>query len=485
MRLRLPRSPTGKPRQMRNSPPAPWLTRVSIGLGVCFLAPAAPLASASELRIRTDLGPENSRRAVRRSTRYIVLHTTEGGEAGSLRKLWRLGEAHYFVHRDGRVVRLLDRSRTATHAGDSLWDGGSRLDDVSLGIEVSGYHDHELSRAQTEALRELLRQLQGLYGIKDEDVLTHSMVAYGEPNRFHPYRHRGRKRCAMVFARPALRRKIGLTSAPASDPDVRAGRLRVGDQELERKLYPSQPATLRASAQPDPQPRKVLAAMVAAEPKVEAPSIETQVTTSEARLEAGIITAESTAWSIAGRAYSSPKTLYVFPNGVQETGDAIERWDDMPAGTRVLIDGVSEGPADAAPSPQHNDGLVLVSKGTSAHELIGAASAADSTTYIFPNGSVNSGAVLNASAEGRRQLGRLPRGTRVLIGYVNAGRLTSTRSLAEVAGHRWSEPSTYYRLPGGGIRAGGEVEASRLPQGTLVFFPQEPAEEAAAPTEGH
>lgn len=468
----------------RNSPSARWLTHVSLLLGLCLLAPTAPFASASGLRIRTDLGPENNRRAIRRSTRYIVLHTTEGGEAGSLRKLWTLGEAHYFVHRDGRVVRLLDRSRTATHAGDSLWDGGSRLDDVSLGIEVSGYHDHEPTRAQTEALRELLRQLQGLYGIKDEDVLTHSMVAYGEPNRFHPYRHRGRKRCAMVFARSDVRRKIGLTSAPASDPDVRAGRLRVGDPELQRRLYPMEPRILRASTKPEPKPRKVLASAAVEEPTIEAALAEVAAAAAEPRIEGGIITAESTAWSIAGRDYRSPTTLYIFPDGVQKTGDVIDHWDDMPAGTRVLIEGGSAVRTGAVALPQHDDGLLLVSKSTPARELIGAAAAAASTTYIFPNGSVKSGADLEGSVQGRRQLGNLPRGTRILVGYVNAGRLTSTRSLATVAGHRWSEPSTYYRLPGGSIRAGVEVEASRLPRGTLVFFPQEPGGETAAPAEG-
>ena len=93
----------------------------------------------------------------------------------------RRGEAHYFVHRDGRVTRLLDRQRIATHAGRSMWNGRSELDELSLGIELSGYHRREPTRAQYAAVRELLRQLQSVYEIPDAHVLTHSMVAYGRP----------------------------------------------------------------------------------------------------------------------------------------------------------------------------------------------------------------------------------------------------------------------------------------------------------------
>ena len=36
---------------------------------------------------------------------------------------------------------------------------------------------------------------------------------------------------------------------------------------------------------------------------------------------------------------------------------------------------------------------------------------------------------INPNAEGRELLQRLPAGTRILVGYVNAGRVTRTRSL--------------------------------------------------------
>jgi hypothetical protein len=445
---------------LRNKRSALWLALSGGSLALGLLA-VPGTASAGRLRIRSDFGPENARRALRPETRYIVLHTTEGREAGSLRKLRTRGEAHYFVRRDGRVVRLLDRSRIATHAGRSLWDGRSEIDEMSLGIEVSGYHDRGPTRAQSAALRELLRQLQSVYRIPDEDVLTHSMVAYGSPNRYHPYRHRGRKRCAMAFARPDVRRELGLSAAPRDDPDVRAGRLRVGDPELQRVLYPA-PATAttrRAAAQPDPPPRTAVTA-AAVEPAV-AHGDDT-------------ITLARTAWSIAGRAYASATTLYVFPDGTRATGDAIRGWDSIPPGTRVVLDdaGVQETPleTEAEDPPQYEDGLILVSQATAARDLLGSAAGASTTTYIFTDGSVRTGSELERDAQGRRRLRRLPPGTRILVGYVSAGRLTSGRSLARVAGNRWNYPSTYYRLPNGRIRAGVEIEDSRLPEGTLVFF---------------
>jgi hypothetical protein len=292
-------------------------------------------------------------------------------------------------------------------------------------------------------VRELLRQLQSVYGIPDDHVLTHSMVAYGEPNRFHPHAHRGRKRCAMVFADPAVRRRLGLTAAPHRDPDVAAGRLRPGDRELQRRLYPG-------------------------------PAHRDRVET--ARLEktgADVITPRRTAWSIAGEAHASPTTVYVFPDGTRVRGDAVRDWGDIPLGTRVLLDQAPAGartPAPGEDSPEDVEGLLLVSHPAAARELLGSAAATNTTTYFFPSGLVRTGAELERGARGRKLLQRLPPGTRVLVGYVRAGRLARGQSPTQVAGNRWNDPRTYYRMPGGTVRSGDEINHRRVAPGTLVFF---------------
>jgi len=410
---------------------------------------AALPAAASQLRIRTDHGPENGRRPVRATTRYIVLHTTEGREAGSLRKLRTRGEAHYFVHRDGRVVRLLEKDRVATHAGRSMWSGRSDLDEVSLGIEVSGYYGKEPASAQYVALRELLRQLQSVYGIADEDVLTHSMVAYGAPNRFHPYDHRGRKRCGMVFARAGVRERLGLSAAPREDPDVRSGRLRIGDPELQRSLYPKP-----------------------------APAVAARAAVGQA---SDTIRTGRTAWSIAGPEHASAATLYVFPDGTRVRGDGIRDWSDLPSGTRVLLAQAPNPPGRARESPVESesaprapapggDGLLLVGAPAAARDLLGSAATAGTTTYLFPSGAVRTGQELEGDGEGRRLLERLPPKTRVLVGYRPGQRISSGRDLQGIAGGQWATPSTYYRLPSGRIHTGVEIDERNVPRGTLVFL---------------
>jgi len=421
----------------------------------------AASASASSLRIRDALSPESPRRPLRRETRYIVLHTTEAREASSLRKLRRRGETHYFVHRDGRVARIVDRRRIATHAGLSMWKGHTHLDKLSVAIEVSGYHDKEPTPAQYAAVRELLRQLQRLYHVPDARVLTHSMIAYGAPNRYYPHRHRGRKRCGMIFANPRVRRRLGLTDAPSRDPDVAAGRLRVGDVSLHRILYPypAAPRTRVARTTTPPPARHLVQAG--------APS------------SAGgdVISRERPAWKIAGRAYADASTVYVFPDGTRTRGDAIRTWNDIPPGTRVLLgqadvesDPATEVGVASAPPPE--DGLMLLSQSFAAQALLGQAATAKTTTYLFPSGGVHTGAELDVDAAGQRRLRNLPAGTRVLVGYVGAGRVSRGESPKRVAGDVWNQPTTYYRVPSGAIRTGSELAHGRVPTGTLVFVPE-------------
>jgi len=68
-------------------------------------------------------------------------------------------------------------------------------------------------------------------------VVCHSHVAYGAPNKWHRCKHRGRKRCGMLFSMPSMRRRLGLRAKPAYDPDVRARRLVQADPYLAKVLY--------------------------------------------------------------------------------------------------------------------------------------------------------------------------------------------------------------------------------------------------------
>ena len=201
-----------------------------------FLAFLASGASAIDFSNRYR-SPRNAERRVRKSTELIVLHTTEAPAKSSLNKLCERGEAHYCVTEVGTVYRIIDRDRVAFHAGRSMWNGKEDADEFSIGIECVGYHDKAMGMVQIRAIRDLVKELQKMYKIPDERVVCHSHVAYGAPNKWQKKNHRGRKRCGMLFAMPSVRTQLGLARRPASDADVRAKRLVVGDDYLRRVLY--------------------------------------------------------------------------------------------------------------------------------------------------------------------------------------------------------------------------------------------------------
>ena len=209
--------------------------RVFALLFLVFLAGGASALDMSN-RYRS---PRNAERRVRGATELIVLHTTEAPARSSLNKLCERGEAHYCVTEDGTVYRIVDRDRVAFHAGRSMWNGKEDVDEFSIGIECVGYHDKAMGIVQIRAIRDLVKELQRMYRIPDERVVCHSHVAYGAPNRWQKKNHRGRKRCGMLFAMPSVRAQLNLARRPASDADVRAKRLVVGDDYLRRVLYGS------------------------------------------------------------------------------------------------------------------------------------------------------------------------------------------------------------------------------------------------------
>ena len=238
-------------------------------LALALLAPAPLLAAP--LVLKDDYrSPRNKERDLRKSTILIVLHTTEAHAKSSLNKLSERGEAHYCVVEDGTVYRIVDRDREAFHAGRSMWNGREDCDEFSIGIEVVGHHNQAVTLQQLAALKELVARLKRLYSIPDARVVCHSHVAYGAPNTWHKKKHRGRKRCGMLFAMPSVRARLGLAARPASDPDVKAKRLVQVDPDLAAVLYGSRdtmaahygrrpaPVVMRAApAKPSPAPKSV------------------------------------------------------------------------------------------------------------------------------------------------------------------------------------------------------------------------------------
>lgn len=348
-------------------------------LGV--LAPAAAATPAERHAFQRSIVDYRSRlnpryvKVKRSRTQYIIVHTSELGLQTTLRVVSRGkrfpngrrtpgGHAHYVIARDGRCYRILDKRYVADHAGRSMWNGATDISRVSIGIELVGYHYDAITDKQYRSVGRLIDILQSVYGLDDRAVLTHSQVAYGPPNRWFRKDHRGRKRCAKNF----VRARAGLGPTWAFDPDVRAGRL-TADPQLAKVFYsPEQPGlqlaeanviskrnTAWAIAGEDfdspttvytlPDGRRYSGDQIADQVGWDRIPARTVVVLNQENLFMALkddgpvktIADGITAWSLAGKRYDHPSTIYFLPSGRIKTGSMIDDWDDLPARTRLII----------------------------------------------------------------------------------------------------------------------------------------------------
>ncbi len=381
----------------------------------------------------------------RKKTKYIVIHTSEGGlrstlrvvsEGKRIRRRYRTkgGHAHYVIARNGKTYRILDKKYRADHAGRSMWKGETDISSVSIGIELVGYHYTEITDKQYYSLSVLIDILRRVYKLDDSAVLTHSQVAYGKPNRWLKKRHRGRKRCAKNFDR----KRAGCGPGPAVDPDVKAGRL-VADRELAAIFYGGRKATVSSAG-------------------------------------SNIIARNNSAWQIAGEDYDDPSTLYKLPGGRIVSGDrlgAVIGWNRIPRGTEVFLNQETAPIKTAASSP-----VKTIADGLTAWTFAGKDYRKKTTHYFFPGGRVKNGGQISDWDE-------LPPQTRMIVGYRGPFRITAKRPPVKIAGGKYRDRRTVYLFPDASLRTGDSIRNfRRLPRGVQVFVPLE-APTASARGEKH
>jgi AmpD protein len=85
--------------------------------------------------------------------------------------------AHFVVRRRGEIVQFVACERRAWHAGASQWNGRSRCNDFSVGIELEGADEVPYAAAQYRAVAKLVAALQVRYPIAA--IVGHSDVAPG------------------------------------------------------------------------------------------------------------------------------------------------------------------------------------------------------------------------------------------------------------------------------------------------------------------
>ncbi len=426
-------------------------------LSIIVLVAILPSLSSTDLialkivDYQKRLNPRFAKRA-RKSTRFIIVHSTEGSLPSSLRTLSRGkvrrrryvsrgGHANYLIAKNGRVYRILNPKFRANHAGVSQWNGVENLSDHSLGIELEGYHNVPFTEKQYRSLRELLRILQKRFGVKDRDVLEHSRVAYSKPGRFNKKRRRGRKRDPGVDNFD--RRKAGLTDEYPQDPDVIAGRI-------------SGVAGSIRAARKSPPKGVPLAAEVNEKQVVNGGSAKPVADSAMTN----IITDSQTAWKVAGRQYKAASTLYRFPDGRSLRGHEIQDWSAIPSGTEVEL-GVEETKVVNA-----NRVEVLLPKVTEAMspwKIANALHNSSFTYYIYPGGKILAGHRIDRFAD-------VPPGTRVLIAYRRVLPPRTNSPLGEDLQDIFLSHQTLYLLPSGELKSGEQIENfARLPRRAIVF----------------
>ena len=406
------------------------LRAVIICLFCILQVAAAPLVLKDDYR-----SPRNKERRVRAATRLIVLHTTEAHAKSSLNKLCERGEAHYCVVENGTVYRIVDRDREAFHAGRSMWNGKEDCDTYSIGIEVVGHHDQAVTLQQLEALRLLLIKLKQLYRLTDAQVVCHSHVAYGAPNTWHKKKHRGRKRCGMLFAMPSVRAKLGLSARPASDPDLKAKRLVQGDQYLQSVLYGSVDTM---AARYGIKKTAVVAATPKSPPKAAPPKPSPKANPASPPPKA-----------VAQKTSPPPvvKPQLVVPESPSEKPKAETSSDGL---LSILVPPVFKKKAK-----------LVIPQGQPVAATAEAKPRAESSPVLALPKDLQIGR-MGDSVKNLKVLETLP-------GYVKGGPVSPDLSPYKIAGSAWKSPDTYYYLRGK-ITPGDKVDEKSIEIGTLIFY---------------
>jgi len=112
--------------------------------------------------------------------------------------------AHYVVSEDGQIVRMVDESKRAWHAGRSWWRGVTDINSASIGIEIVN-PGHEFGyrpfpEEQIDALVPLVNDIVGRYGITRGNIVGHSDIAPArkrDPGELFPWARLARLRLAL------------------------------------------------------------------------------------------------------------------------------------------------------------------------------------------------------------------------------------------------------------------------------------------------
>ncbi len=113
----------------------------------------------------------------------VVLHSTVVPTTEETVKIFldpkREVSAHFVVGKDGQIIQMVPVEKRAWHAGDSVLDGKSRVNEYSVGIEMVNLNDgHDpYPDAQVHAVAGIIRFLRSRYDLPDSHIVSHEKIA--------------------------------------------------------------------------------------------------------------------------------------------------------------------------------------------------------------------------------------------------------------------------------------------------------------------
>ena len=117
--------------------------------------------------------------------KYLIIHYTGMRKTSdAIKRLINYKSevsCHYFIKKNGDMIRMVPDSYVAWHAGKSNWKKNNLLNKSSIGIELDNPgHDHgyqSFKSKQIKSLIKLIKKLKTKYQIKNNNVLGHSDIA--------------------------------------------------------------------------------------------------------------------------------------------------------------------------------------------------------------------------------------------------------------------------------------------------------------------
>ena len=144
---------------------------------------------------------------------YLIFHYT--GMASEKKAIQRLTSksskvsCHYFIKKNGEIIKMVPDKFIAWHAGVSNWKNHKNLNDKSIGIEIQNSgHSGKYERFPKKQIKSLLflsKILKKKYLIKSKNVLGHSDISPDrkkDPGEKFPWKYLAKQKIGIWYNLP-------------------------------------------------------------------------------------------------------------------------------------------------------------------------------------------------------------------------------------------------------------------------------------------